>query len=372
MKDLSIDVSVVVCAYNEERRLDECLESLVAQDYDPSRFEIIVVDNESTDATGEIAKRWVKQTVDSKPRLSYLRISHCGLSVGRNTGIRHAQGNVIAFIDGDAIASPSWVSEISKWFAANEGMRIAGGEVCLLNPDSWTARALYDSVVSYATEHANRAIGTNMAFSEELLRGEAPFHPSMSRRGDDAYVFRKLRDLAVPERIRGARVFHEAPETVRGWLKSRFDNGFFSAQIDLVEGEHARMRRLAAYRMCFFALPAATVASFVSGHAPLGVATSAVFTAMCVRRYLFSGMLSEIIRHFWHQREGRAVGKVALVPGVICLVGVGVAYCDFGYIVRFARSFKSDEVEESSSSCPECVKEMVTNFPAGPLKPRHA
>ena len=75
---------------NGERTLDPCLSSLVAQDYPPDRHEILVVDNASTDRTGEI--------IDGYP-VRHLREGRRGVSKARNQGIEEARGEIIAFIE---------------------------------------------------------------------------------------------------------------------------------------------------------------------------------------------------------------------------------------------------------------------------------
>ncbi len=83
-------VSVVVPAYQAERFLAETLESALAQDYSP--FEVVVVDNGCTDRTAEIAARYPVRIVD-RP--------HAGIAASRNTGVKAAQGEMLAILDAD-------------------------------------------------------------------------------------------------------------------------------------------------------------------------------------------------------------------------------------------------------------------------------
>jgi hypothetical protein len=93
-------VSVVVCSYNGGKTLEQCLRSLQALDYPD--YEVIVVDDGSTDDTGEILARF--------PEVRAVRQSNQGLSFARNVGLRLATGEVVAYTDSDCYADPDWLT----------------------------------------------------------------------------------------------------------------------------------------------------------------------------------------------------------------------------------------------------------------------
>lgn len=101
-------VSVVIPAYNEEKYLGRCLQSLRGQRHPASRFEVIVVDNASTDATAEIAGRFGARVVP-EPRK--------GVARARQAGFLEARGPVIASTDADTVLPPDWLSRIAKHFS---------------------------------------------------------------------------------------------------------------------------------------------------------------------------------------------------------------------------------------------------------------
>ncbi len=98
-----VDVSVIVPVYNVEDYLAQCLDSILAQDH-PS-FEVIVVDDGSTDACPDILN-----TYASDPRLRVIRQENGGLSAARNTGLLHAAGRFICFVDSDDHLDPRFLS----------------------------------------------------------------------------------------------------------------------------------------------------------------------------------------------------------------------------------------------------------------------
>lgn len=95
-------ISVVVPAYNEEKLLGDCLKSLQNQTKKP--FEIIVVDNNSTDGTAAIAKKLGAKVIKEKQQ---------GISFSRNTGFDAVSGDIIARIDADTIAPKDWIEKIA-------------------------------------------------------------------------------------------------------------------------------------------------------------------------------------------------------------------------------------------------------------------
>ena len=110
-------ISVVVAAYNAERLIGRCLESLFAMEYPAERLEIIVVDNGSTDRTAEIIDGFPVVRLDEALR---------GSTGARNTGIASARGSLIAFTDSDCIVEPDWAAEIEHAFQAPDVAAVMG------------------------------------------------------------------------------------------------------------------------------------------------------------------------------------------------------------------------------------------------------
>lgn len=110
-------ISVIVPAKNEEAHIELCLKALLNQDYDNEFYEIIVVDNNSTDQTLNIVKKF-----------SGVRVISCPLGpVGRvrNDGAKCAEGSILAFIDADCIAPPDWLKNIN--LTVKDGIVVGGG-----------------------------------------------------------------------------------------------------------------------------------------------------------------------------------------------------------------------------------------------------
>jgi glycosyltransferase involved in cell wall biosynthesis len=125
-------ISAVICTHNREQYLGAAIDSLLEQDF--PHFEVIVVDNASTDRTSEIVSARL-----AHPRLQYIYEPVPGLSVARNTGARAAKSDIITYLDDDAEASPGWLSALYRAYQNNDKLAIAGGKVTLLWPPNITA-----------------------------------------------------------------------------------------------------------------------------------------------------------------------------------------------------------------------------------------
>jgi len=121
-------VSVVIPTYNMRDLLRDAVESLFRQSYPVDRYEIIVVDNSSTDGTGELIQSL--QQVSPCP-LHYYRKQNDGPGASRNLGIAKARGSIIAFTDSDCVADPGWLKNGAAKMA--DGVGIVQGKT-LPNP----------------------------------------------------------------------------------------------------------------------------------------------------------------------------------------------------------------------------------------------
>ncbi len=105
-------LSVVIPSYNRKDTLLKCLNALFKQTYSKEGFEIIVIDDGSTDGT----EFFIKEAIKSPPvELKYFRQENKGPAAAKNTGIRNANGKVILFIGDDIIATSTLLEEHSNW-----------------------------------------------------------------------------------------------------------------------------------------------------------------------------------------------------------------------------------------------------------------
>ena len=117
-------VSIVLPVYNAESTLALCLDSLTSLDYPKEKLEIIVVDNNSTDASKEIIKKYA---------VRYFLEPHKGASVALNTGILNSNGEIVCFTHSDCVVEKSWVKNLVNGFIS-DNIGGCGGEVLSYNP----------------------------------------------------------------------------------------------------------------------------------------------------------------------------------------------------------------------------------------------
>lgn len=125
-----IPISVIVPFYNAEKYIRDCIDSLLSQKFPAEKYELIFVDNNSTDVSADIVKHY--------PRINYVSETKQSPYTARNRGIKEASGEIIAFTDPDCIAFPDWLSEIDKAMFEPEllvvlGQNLMGNDSLLLS-----------------------------------------------------------------------------------------------------------------------------------------------------------------------------------------------------------------------------------------------
>jgi GT2 family glycosyltransferase/DNA-binding beta-propeller fold protein YncE len=179
-------VSVVVCAYNAADTLEDNLSSLERLTYPD--FEVILVNDGSRDATGEIGRR--------HPRVRIIDIPNGGLSAARNVGLAEATGEIVAYTDADTRVDPDWLTYLVQPFLTSDVVGSGGPNVvpaddspmaqCIARAPGGPTHVLLDDRIA---EHVP---GCNMAFRRDALLTIGGFNPIYLRAGDDVDVCWRL------------------------------------------------------------------------------------------------------------------------------------------------------------------------------------
>jgi len=198
-------VRVVVPVLNGAATIGDMLRALTACSPRPPQLEIIVVDNGSTDATPEIVSRYDGVTLLTEPRR--------GAAAARNTGLRHATGEVILHCDADTLPTRRWIVELASCFS-DPTVNLAAGRTLNFPPTTPAERYLAGFQLYDAEANINRpvlpfAASMNMAVSRSAALAIGGWNEEMMTSEDVDFCTRLLARYPAPIRYApGAVLFH--------------------------------------------------------------------------------------------------------------------------------------------------------------------
>ncbi len=187
-----VRISAIVCTYGHPQLLEEAVRSLQAQSFAGREgYEIIVVDNKPADGTATMIHDMASE---GPVPLRYLQEAREGLSQARNTGIREAKGEIVAFLDDDAKADPNWLASLLEVYDSNPNVWAVGGKVLPIwdaPRPSWLADTMLRSlsIVDWGDElrtlrWPERLIGTNCSFARQAFSQVGLFSTELGRKGN--------------------------------------------------------------------------------------------------------------------------------------------------------------------------------------------
>ena len=223
-----MDISIVIPTYNRADSLVQALKSAMALDYPSDRYEIIVVDNASTDATPQVVTRL--QGGVKGCSLRYVQEEQLGLHNARHAGARAANGKILVFTDDDAAFDPGWLQAYTDAFDSHPEMAAAGGPVRPLwetLPPKWLLdymsgrktfgiMSLMEPYREFRLDTRGFFFGVNMAIRRDVLFQVGGFNPELIGRftvGDgESGLVRKIQERGWPiGYVPGALVYHHIP-----------------------------------------------------------------------------------------------------------------------------------------------------------------
>lgn len=263
------DVSIIVPIYNSECYLAECLDSILAQSY--SDFELILVDDGSTDGSTEICDEYIKK--DS--RIKCYRVENGGVSYARNIGLDKSQGKYVTFVDSDDFVSPDFLLVGVNQMNADEGLdfiqfsidRFDDGGVYFVEESSDTRQPLIEYVKNSgflgsacASLMKNNIIKSQkIRFNTSLVLGEdqafvyeyMSFCRQCAKRSEIKYHYRSNQQSAThspsPESLMKSIKFFKTFK-YREMFSKRVDSLLLSLSIQLASIKHVPMKDI--YLLC--------------------------------------------------------------------------------------------------------------------------
>jgi glucosyl-dolichyl phosphate glucuronosyltransferase len=210
-----IELSVIIPTFNRANVLGDALESITLQTLDPSIFEVIVCDNNSTDKTKEI----VHSFCDRIENMRYIKTEDPGLHVGRNRGYMESLGDILVYADDDIEAFPEWLSTIWSTFNNSDVVLVGGKNIPkwevtpptwvmdLWKPDDFHRRLCnYYSIIDFGESVMEidpiYVVGCNFSVRKKVIKEARGFHPDgmprelIKYRGDgESYISNFIKDL---------------------------------------------------------------------------------------------------------------------------------------------------------------------------------
>ncbi len=216
---MAAEISLVICTYNRCRYLPEALESIRLQTLEAAKFELIIVDNNSTDDTAVISQNFIK----ANPALlvRYCLETNKGLSFARNRGIAEATSPIVNYVDDDAILSPEYLEQMLAFFKQQPQAIGAGGKIIPKYEDgqepAWMSKYLHgfigkldfgDKLIPF-NDSMKYPVGCNMAYKKQVLQKAGGFNNALEFRSDDKYIYYEVKKLSSEVYyVPGAWVYH--------------------------------------------------------------------------------------------------------------------------------------------------------------------
>lgn len=183
-------ISAIICTYNREKYIIDCLEHLRLAI--PHGVEVLIVDNNSTDGTAELVKNYLGDHPAFPGR--YLLETRQGLSHARNRGIAESRGDTLVFLDDDSMVAEDYFERLREGLDKYPQAGAFGGHITPVFEDGVTPRWLCRWTLSWvsgldmgpsakAFPKNKYPIGANMAFRRSVLEMTGLFNPELGRSG---------------------------------------------------------------------------------------------------------------------------------------------------------------------------------------------
>lgn len=205
MEIYSYKISAIICTYNRDKYLPRSLASFAMQTIDKNLFELIIIDNNSTDNTASVSNKFI--AANPSLHIKYFFEPNKGLSFARNRGLAEANSPIISYVDDDAILPPEFLQEMVEFFSKHPTAAGVGGKVIPEyengSEPKWMSKYLngfvgkvdYGSTSKPFDKTMKYPAGCNMTYKKEILNRAGGFNNELTFRSDDKYIFYAVKNL---------------------------------------------------------------------------------------------------------------------------------------------------------------------------------
>lgn len=253
-------LTAIICTYNREKYIKPLLESIAANDLPKSEYEILLVDNNCTDNTRAVCEALVEAHKDVQFR--YVVEPEQGLSAARNKGIKEAKGDIIVYVDDDALVDAWYLRTITEYMAAHPEIDAVGGAIIPLYETSepqWMTRYIKELLCGYLyfgdtirTFPGDRYPGGgNAAYRAKVFEQVGLFNTALGRKGN-GLMGSEEKDIFDKMKAQGMR-FMYLPKMILHHIipQKKLERDYFD-RLTLQIGQSERQRTLAISRSKYF------------------------------------------------------------------------------------------------------------------------
>jgi glycosyltransferase involved in cell wall biosynthesis len=269
-----VKISAIICTRNRAKYLGQAIQSLTEQDLPIADYEIVVVDNDSTDSTKQV----VQDLAVGISNLRYVFENNPGLSNARNRGIKEAVAPVVAFLDDDALADRGWLTGILDAFDMLPQPASVGGPVqpwWEVPPPRWFPESFigchfryYGAAARWYNHPVEHPIGCNMAFLKQRVLDVGGFNAALQNYNDETELISRLVEA-------GGKLYYQPLATVRhlvgkerlalGWqIRRHYQEGKSLAVAATLKHRVPPLRRIPELGTNLFSITKRTARLFVS------------------------------------------------------------------------------------------------------------
>jgi len=302
-----ITFSVIVPCLNEEAVIAGCLDSLVKQDVPHEAFEVLVIDNGSTDGTLQIVSSF-----DTKLHLTVLQRPNAHISALRNLGAERSRGQILAFLDADCLAPPDWLRQAGAFLERDPGC-VIGAPYRVPDGSSWVAQTWYGDRKRYHAGSVEYVPSGDLVVSRSDFLRIGGFDERLETNEDCEFCYRaRAAGVPVVGVLEIAVVHLGTPQTLGGFFHKQRWHGKHAFKVFLRDPRklhNARAVLFALYNVvCLFGISGGLIVLVASRDASL----------------LYASVLAILTVPFALSLRAAALQRVW--PQVLALTAMNLAY----------------------------------------------